>query len=222
VTLRVLLCDDRLLVLDGLRLLLGRESDIDVVGATDSGLEAMALARQHLPHVVVVGPSLGAMPGLELVRKLGDEAVEPAPRMIVLTTRETDEGLSEALRSGASGLLADDVSRAELALAIRAVARGQAMLGPHAAERLMTWFRQENPPDRDRPELPPGVVLTPREREILVLTAQGMSTEDIAARLYISTTTVRTHLYRLRSKLQLRDRAQIVSFAFRAGLVRDA
>jgi DNA-binding NarL/FixJ family response regulator len=221
VTLRVLVCDDRPLVLDGLRLLLNHEQDIDVIGTTDSGAQALLLAREHLPHVVVTGLNLQQMSGLELVQRLGAAGLDPAPQIIVLTTDNTDERLAEVLHAGVSGLLADDVSRDELTLAVRAVARGQAMLGPRAAERLMTWFRDHSAHTEDRVPMPEGAVLTPREREILMLTAQGLSTEDIAGKLYISTTTVRTHLYRLRSKLQLRDRAQLVSFAFRAGIVAE-
>jgi DNA-binding NarL/FixJ family response regulator len=170
---------------------------------------------------VVIGPSLRQMPGLELTEKLRKETLDPLPEVIVLTGQQDDADLSQVLRSGASGLLGDDAGRDELALAVRAVARGQAMLGPHATERLMTWFRERTPPDEERSELLGNTVLTPREREILILTAQGLSTEDIASKLYISTTTVRTHLYRLRSKLQLRDRAQLVSFAFRSGIVEE-
>lgn len=192
---------------------------MNVIGTTDSGVQALVLAREHLPHVVVTGLNLRLMSGLDLVRRLGVAGIDPAPQIIVLTTENTDESLAEVLHAGVSGLLADDVSREELALAVRAVARGQAMLSPRATQRLMTWFREYKPHAETKVPIPEGALLTPREREILMLTAHGLSAEEIAVKLYISTTTVRTHIYRLRSKLQLRDRAQLVSFAFRAGIV---
>ncbi|WP_067503785.1 response regulator transcription factor [Actinoplanes sp. TFC3] len=220
--LRVLLCDDRPLVLDGLRSLLSGEQDINVIGTTESGMQAIMLARQHLPDVVVTGIQLDHIDGVELIRRLARETLDPAPRIIVFAIKDIDERVTEVLHAGANGLLADDASREELAMAIRAVARGQSMLGPRIAHRLMEWFREHDVQSKVKADMPIGTVLTPREKEILTLTAHGMSTEDIAAELYIGTATVRTHLYRLRCKLQLKDRAQLVSFAFRAGLVEPA
>jgi DNA-binding NarL/FixJ family response regulator len=218
-TLRVMLCDERPLVLDGLCSILGREDDIAVVGTASSGMQAIMLARQHKPQVVVTGLQLEYMHGVDLIRKLHKENLDPKPRIIVYALTDVDETFADVLHAGASGLLADDASREELAMAIRAVARGQAMLGPRVAQRLMEWFREQDTPARAKADLPVGTVLTPREKEILLLTAHGMSTEDIAEELFIGAATVRTHLYRLRCKLQLKDRAQLVSFAYRAGLV---
>jgi DNA-binding NarL/FixJ family response regulator len=220
--LRVLLCDERPLVLDGLSSLLHREHDIDVVGATGSGMQAMILARRHQPQVVVTGLHLQHIQGLDLLRKLQKENLDPPPRTIVFALTDIDETLADVLHAGASGLLADDASCEELAFAIRAVARGQSMLGPRVAQRLMEWFREFDVQSKAKVDLPVGTILTPREKEILLLIAHGMSTEDIAEELYIGTATVRTHLYRLRCKLQLKDRAQLVSFAYRAGLVERA
>jgi DNA-binding NarL/FixJ family response regulator len=219
-TLRVVLCDERPLVLDGLSSLLDREDDIDVVGTASSGNQAIALTREHRPQVVVTGLRLGYMHGVELVRRLRKETLDPAPRVIVYAVTDIDETFADVVNAGASGLLADDASREELALGIRAVARGQAMLGPRVAQRLMDWFRDQDSHARAKAEVPVGAMLTPREKEILLLAARGMSTDDIASELYIGTATVRTHLYRLRCKLQLKDRAQLVSFAYRAGLVQ--
>jgi DNA-binding NarL/FixJ family response regulator len=221
VTLRVLLCDDRPLVLDGLALLLSREPDMTVVGATGSAAQAAALAREHRPHVVISGSALRHPGGLEFVRRLQAEDLDPTPGIIMLTSLDSDESIDEALQAGACGLLAEDASQQELTLAIRVVSRGEAMLGSQAAGRLLQWFREARTPAR-RVDVPSGTILTRREQEILVLAAAGYSTEGIAGKLFISTTTVRTHLYRIQCKLQVKNRAQLVSLAFRAGLVDAA
>jgi DNA-binding NarL/FixJ family response regulator len=184
-------------------------------------MQAIILARQHLPQVVVTGLHLQHIQGVELVRKLRKENLDPVPRIIVFALTDIDETFAEVLHAGASGLLADDASREELAFAIRAVARGQSMLGPRVAQRLMEWFREYDVQSKIKADMPAGAILTPREKEILLLIAHGMSTEDIAEELFIGNATVRTHLYRLRCKLQLKDRAQMVSFAYRAGLVQQ-
>lgn len=220
--LRVLLCDDRPLVLGGLCSLLRHENDIDVIGTAENASEAVTLVRHHLPEVVVMGSSLQHVSAVDLVRQLNHEDIEPAPRIVVFSMSTTDDHLADALYAGASGLLGDDANHEELAMAIRAVARGHAMLGPSIAQRLMEWFRENKSPARSRIDLPVGTVLTPREKEILTLAARGMSTDDIATELFIGTATVRTHLYRLQTKLQVKDRAQLVSFAFRAGIVSAA
>jgi DNA-binding NarL/FixJ family response regulator len=215
----VLLCDDRPLVLDGLCSMLRQEEDIEVVETADSVMQVVMHARRHLPHVVVTGLKLQDIPAAILVRQLRDEQLEPAPRIIVFAINQIDDSLADILHAGASGLLADDASREELTMAIRAVGRGHAMLGPQIAQRLMEWFRTNESHTRVKADLPAGTLLTPREKEILKLAAQGLSAEDIAGELFIGIATVRTHLYRLQTKLQLKDRAQLVSFAFRAGIV---
>ncbi|TDB78264.1 response regulator transcription factor [Micromonospora sp. KC723] len=217
--LRVLLCNDRPLLLDGLCSLLGHETDITVIGTADTTTQAMALAHHHRPQVVVTGARLHQVPAADLVRRLRQEPLDPPPRVIVFALSAIDDHLADVLYAGASGLLGDDAGREEMAMAIRAVARGHAMLGPRIAQRLMEWFRESRSPARSRVDLPVGTVLTPREKEILTLAAHGLSTDDIATKLFIGTATVRTHLYRLQMKLQLKDRAQLVSFAFRAGIV---
>jgi DNA-binding NarL/FixJ family response regulator len=217
--LRVLLCDDRPLVLDGLSSLLRHEGDIEVVGTADNATSAVLLTREHRPQVVVTGAALRQISAVELVHRLNAERLEPAPRTIVFALSDIDGQLADVMHAGVSGLLDDDANRTELAMAIRAVARGQAMLGPRIAQRLMEWFRENRSVSRTRASLPASIVLTPREKEILTLTAHGLTTEDIASELFIGTATVRTHLYRLQTKLQLRDRAQLISFAFRSGIV---
>ncbi|MFJ5999337.1 LuxR C-terminal-related transcriptional regulator [Streptomyces sp. NPDC092370] len=218
----MLLCDERPLVLDGLCSLLRHEDDIEVVDTACSAMETVMHVRTHVPQVVVIGLHPEETSILDLVRQLLGEPLDPVPRIIVFAMSDLDESLADVLHAGVSGLLTDDASREELAMAIRAVARGQAMLGPRIAQRLMEWFRDSTPKSPSKAGMPFGAVLTPREKEVLTLAARGLSTEDIAVTLFIGTATVRTHLYRLQTKLRLKDRAQLVSFAFRAGIVDPA
>jgi DNA-binding NarL/FixJ family response regulator len=218
---RVLICNETTLVRDGLRTLLEAEPDIEVIETTDSGLHAIILARTHRPHVVVTGLALHTIAGVELIRRLRREEVDPAPRAIAFITNEDDDTLADVLHAGACGVLTRDTGRDELLGAIRAVADGQAMLPPPITQRLLVWFRAHGA----RPErlLEPVLAeLTQREREVLLLTARGMSPKEIGSELSIAVATVRTHVYRVRHKLQLNDRAQLVSFAYRAGLISPA
>ncbi|KAA2261938.1 response regulator transcription factor [Solihabitans fulvus] len=219
--LRVLVCDELPIVRDGLRTLLDAEPDIEVIDTTDSGIHAIMLARTHRPDVVVTGLSLHGIPGLELIRRLNKEALEPAPRVVVFAMSDSDEMVTNVLHAGANGLLVKEATREELGSAIRAAAQGQTMLAPQVAQRLVDWFRQRDtqPEELLRPVV---AALTPRERQVLLLMARGMSTDEVADELAIGITTVRTHVYRLRCKLKLRDRAQLVSFAYRAGLMQPA
>jgi DNA-binding NarL/FixJ family response regulator len=219
--LRVLICDRLQVVRTGLRALLEPEPDIEVIDTTDSGLHAVILARTVRPDVVVTGLELLSMNGVQLIRQLNEQVGEHAPRVVVYSTSDAEESIAEVLHAGASGVLVQNTGRAELVAAIRAAANGEAMLAPSVAQRLVDWFRHRDV----RPEPPlrrEAESLTPREREVLLRLAEGMQPEDIARKLFIGETTVRTHIYRLRNKLGLRDRAQLVSFAYRAGLVRAA
>jgi DNA-binding NarL/FixJ family response regulator len=217
--LRVLVCDKNAVVRSGLRALLDAEPDIEVVETTDSGLHAMMLARAARPDVVVTGLELLSLSGIELIRRLTDMGPGEAPRIVVYTTANTEDAVSEVLHAGANGLLAQGATREELISAIRTVARGEAMLAPSVAQLLVNWFRcQTIQPETSLSEVVTS--LTGREREVLLLLAQGMQPDDIACKLYIGVTTVRTHIYRLRGKLDLKDRAQLVSFAYRAGLMQ--
>ncbi len=217
---RVLICDETRLIRDGLRTLLDAEPDIEVVDTTDSGVEAMMTVRAQRPDVVVTGLGLRSLSGVELIRRLRKEDLDPEPRIVVFTTDESDAMLADVLHAGASGLLTRDASREELATAVRAVAQGQAMLTPRITQVLLGWFRErEVQPERLLQPLVKG--LTQRERQVLVLAARGMSTEEMAAELAIGVTTIRTHVYRLRCKLQVKDRAQLVSFAYRSGLMHS-
>jgi DNA-binding NarL/FixJ family response regulator len=216
--LRVLICQETLIIRDGLRSILEAEPDIDVVETTDSGFRAMMVIRSDRPDVVIVGIEPRGISGLELVHRLRKENIEDPPRVIVFGMSFSDQLVTDMLRAGANGVLTGDASRDEVLATIRAVARGQTMLAPEVTERLVTWFREHQigPFGPARPAVPD---LTPRERQVLLLIAQGLSTEDVAKDLYIGISTVRTYLHRLRTKLDLKDRAQLVSFAYRAGLM---
>lgn len=219
--MRVLICDRIPVVRDGLQTLLEAEPDISVVGSTDSGIHAIMLVRTQQPDVVLTGLDLGGISGLEMIHRLVREAPESHPRIVVFTMTDSDDLVAEVLRANVNGLLAQEASREEIAFAVRAAAQGQTVLASSVTQRLLDWFRTAGvgPEDGLQPML---TGLTPREREVLLLMAQGMSAEEIAIELFIGMTTVRTHLYRLRCKLNMRDRAQLVSFAYRAGLMRPA
>ncbi|MFF1627528.1 MULTISPECIES: response regulator [unclassified Streptomyces] len=219
-TLKVLVCDQLPIIRDGIHTLLEAESDIEVLDTTDSGLHAMMLVRTLHPDVVLTGLSLSGISGLELVRRIGREKGEHAPRVVVIALDGGDDMVAEALNAGVSGLLTRGATREELRSAVRAAADGHTMLAPEIAQRLVDWFRKH----KDRPEPVDGdsADLTPRERQVLLLVAEGYSTEAVAEELCIGITTVRTHLHRLRTKLAVKDRSQLVSYAYRAGLVRSA
>ncbi|MFH9674869.1 response regulator [Streptomyces sp. NPDC017405] len=218
-TIRVLICDELPVIGNGLRTLLDAIPDIDVIGTTDSGVEALVLVRTKRPDVVVTDLSLRTMSGLELIRRLGKEVA--APHIVVFTGSDTDQTVSDVLHAGASCLLGKDASPQELVTAVRAAAAGRTMLAPDIAHRLVTWFR-EQPAARQSRAYPEVTELTPREKEITRMVARGMSTEEVARELTIGVATVRTHLYRVRTKLGVRDRAQLVSLAYRSGLIHSA
>ena len=216
--LRVLICDKSEVVRTGLRALLTGVPDIEVVDDTDSGLHAVILVGRLRPDVVVTGLELLSLTGIDLVRRLSAAGDAPAPRMVVYSSTDAEESVAEVLHAGASAVLLQDAGRAELVAAIRAVANGEAMFAPAVAQRLVDWFRSRD--TRPEPALHrEAEALTPREREVLLLLAGGLQPDEIAGRLYIGVTTVRTHIYRLRGKLGMRDRAQLVSFAYRAGVM---
>ncbi|MEV6934952.1 response regulator transcription factor [Streptomyces sp. NPDC051132] len=218
-TIRVLICDELPVIGNGLRTLLDAVADIDVIGTTDSGVEALVLVRTKRPDVVVTDLSLRTMSGLELIRRLGKEVA--APHIVVFTGSDTDQTVSDVLHAGASCLLGKDASPQELVTAVRAAAAGRTLLAPDIAHRLVTWFR-EQPAARQSRAYPEVTELTPREKEITRMVARGMSTEEVARELTIGVATVRTHLYRVRTKLGVRDRAQLVSLAYRSGLIHSA
>jgi DNA-binding NarL/FixJ family response regulator len=220
-TLRVLICDERPMVSDGLGHLLAAEPDIEVIGSASDERLAMSLLHDGTPEVVLTGLRLADADGPAFVRRVHDDAVAPAV-VVYTVSSEADSMVDDVVRAGAAGVLAAEASREELLLAIRAAGRGQAMLGPSIARRLVDWFRTRGAGAGATAPPPEMEELTKREREILRLTARGLSADEIAAKLYIGVATVRTHLYRSRCKLNLRDRAQLVTFAYQAGLMEEA
>jgi DNA-binding NarL/FixJ family response regulator len=219
--LRVVVCHELPIVRDGLATALSSEIDIEIVGTTDSGIQAILWARNLRPDAILTGLTLHAVTGIELIRRIRQEELSPRPKVVVFAMNHSDQMITEVLHAGADGLLVKEASAEELGAAIRAAASGQIMLAPVVANRLISWFRRQDsrPDEQLRPVL---TALTPREREVLLLIARGESTDEVASRLAIGVTTVRTHVYRLRCKLDVRDRAQLVSVAYRAGLMVPA
>lgn len=219
--LRVLICDELPVVRDGLRALLATEPDIEVIGTADSGGKALASIRAQRPDVAITGLALHGMKALELIRCLGQGACgAPAPKVIVFVMNDDAEVMASLLRTNINGLLVvNDTSKAELAAAIRAAARGHIMVSPSITRHLVNWFRESGGEPTEEMKAV-RALLTPKEREVLGLIAEGMSPEAVAGELVISVATVRTHVYRARIKLEARDRAQLVAMAHRVGLIR--
>ncbi len=215
-TIRVLIADDQELVRTGLAAILRQTDDIEVVGEARNGREAVDEAHRLRPDVVLMDVRMPVMDGLEATRALaGAEASDPV-RVIVLTTFDSEEYVYDALRSGASGFLLKDAPRGDLERAIRVVAAGEGLLSPAVTLRVISEFAKRHiPPDHS------GVLdrLTEREREILRLLARGMTNAEIADRLVVGTTTVRTHVSHVLTKLRLRDRVQAVVLAYECGLI---
>ena len=215
-TIRVLLCDDQALVRSGFRLILETREDITVVGDAEDGQEAIELARQLDPDVILMDVRMPNVDGVEATRRL--VAAGARARILILTTFDLDEYVYEAIRAGASGFLLKDVEPAQLVDAIRVVAAGEALLAPTVTRRLLDRFAHTLPGVEEPPaEL---ATLTERELEVLKLLAGGLSNAELAARLFLSETTVKSHISSVLRKLGLRDRVQAVVLAYEAGLVR--
>jgi DNA-binding NarL/FixJ family response regulator len=218
-SIRVLLVDDQELVRTGFRMILADEDGIEVVGEAADGREAVDSAARLRPDVIVMDIRMPVMDGVEATRRLAGEASDAGPRVLVLTTFDGDEHVLQALRAGASGFLLKDVAPTDFVRAIRVVAAGDALIAPSVTRRLLDRFtRLSIPADEQYGE---GLrQLTPREREVLRLVAQGLSNGEIAERLTLAEPTVKTHVSHLLMKLDLRDRAQLVVLAYEVGIVR--
>lgn len=214
--IRVLIADDQDVVRLGLRTLLENEADLEVVGDAADGLQAVALAKQHRPDVVLMDVRMPGIDGIEATRRIAATPELADTRVVVLTTFELDEYVFEALRHGASGFLIKDTKPVDLLRALRVVAAGDALLSPSVTRRVVRELAT-HPTRTTRPH-PQLHTLTEREREILVLVAEGLSNDEIAARLVVSPATARTHVSRAMVKLGARDRAQLVVFAYQSGL----
>ncbi|MEV6415067.1 response regulator transcription factor [Kribbella sp. NPDC051718] len=212
-TVRVLIAEDQALVRAGLKGIVGTAPDLQVVGEAATGAAAVELIPTTLPDVILMDIRMPGMDGLEATRLI---TASSAARVLVLTTFDLDEYVYAALRGGASGFLLKDTPPAELLAAIRVIAAGDALLGPSITRRLIDEFATL--PQAPRPTLRLSAV-TEREREVLLLVAEGMSNAEIARRLHIEPGTAKTHVAHLLTKLDARDRVQLVILAFRAGLV---
>jgi DNA-binding NarL/FixJ family response regulator len=214
--IRVLIVDDQTLVREGFRMILDAQEDIEVVGEAADGLEASAQARALRPDVVLMDVRMPGRDGLEATREILSEM--PETHVLILTTFDLNEYVYEAMKAGASGFLLKDVPRSQLIEGVRTVANGDALLAPAITRRLIEQFVRR-PPASVR-ALPAKLdELTPREAEVLKLVAQGHSNAEIAAELYVSDATVKTHVAHALTKLDLRDRVHAVVFAYESGLI---
>jgi DNA-binding NarL/FixJ family response regulator len=217
VTISVLVADDQELVRAGFAMILDAREDLTVVGEAGDGLEAVALAEQRHPDVILMDVRMPGMDGIEATRRLVRSG-NPA-RVIMLTTFDLDEPVFAALRAGASGFLLKDIRAAELAEAVRVVARGDALLAPSVTRRMLDRFAGALSSPSD-PKASGLDQLTAREAEVLTLVARALSNAEIADRLFLSQATVKTHISAILTKLDLRDRVQAAVFAYETGLVR--
>jgi DNA-binding NarL/FixJ family response regulator len=218
-SLTVLIVDDQALVRAGFRMILDAEEDIEVAGEAADGREAVAEARRLRPDVVLMDVRMPEVDGIEATRRLlADHAA--MSKVVMLTTFDMDEYVYEALRAGASGFLLKDVPPEQLVAGIRAVAQGDALLAPSVTRRVIEEF-VSRPPASARTLPPQFDKLTARELEVLKLVARGLSNAEIATELFVSETTVKTHVAHVLAKLDVRDRVQAVVLAYECGLAGD-
>ena len=217
--IRVVLADDQSLIRMGLRVLLDREPDVDIVGEAEDGRGALAVIRRTRPDVALVDIRMPGLDGLDVLRAVTADPVLDQTRIVIVTTFETDEYLFAALQAGASGFVLKDADPGDLVRAVRAAAGGDALLSPSVTRRLVDRFGRRGDTGTSAPA---GMdALTAREREMVAWVATGRSNDEIAAELLVSPATVRTHVGRAMLKLHARDRAQLVVFAVRAGLMPE-
>ena len=210
----VLIVDDQELVRTGLRMILGTEDDLEVVGEAADGAQAVDAAHTHSPDVVLMDIQMPGLDGIEATRRI--VGTVPGTRVVMLTSFDRSQLVYDALVAGASGFLLKDLPSEQIVAGVRAAARGEELLAPSITRRLIEDFtrggRSGPPPGHDQ--------LTEREQEVLVLVARGRSNAEIAAELFVSIQTVKTHVARVLAKLGLRDRVQVVVAAYESGLVR--
>jgi DNA-binding NarL/FixJ family response regulator len=227
--IRVLLADDQVLVRAGFRLLLESAGDISVVGEAANGGVAVALAREHAPDVVLMDVHMPEVDGVTATRLIAGDPRLAGTKVVVLTTFDDDQTVFAALRAGASGFLVKDVEPEELLQAVRVVARGDALLCPSVTRAVIAAFTDRGGPSVQGPPRPPRAAdaappppglasLTEREREVVALVATGLSNDEIARHLVVSPLTAKTHVSRAMTKLNARDRAQLVVLAYEHGL----
>jgi DNA-binding NarL/FixJ family response regulator len=216
--IRILLVDDQALVRAGFRMILDAEPGMEVVGEAGDGREAIDQVRALSPDIVLMDIRMPELDGLEATRRILD-AGEDAPKILMLTTFDLDEYVYEALRAGASGFLLKDTPPEQLVSAIEVVSQGDALLSPTITRRVISEFVKGTGP-KPRAQFPRLDDLTAREREVLTLIARGLSNAEIAKTLFVSETTVKTHVARILMKLNLRDRVQVVVLAYESGTVQ--
>jgi DNA-binding NarL/FixJ family response regulator len=221
-SIRILLADDQELMRMGFRMVIDSQADLEIVGEAANGLDAIEVAKAQSPDIVLMDVRMPELDGIEATKRIIE--TDARIRIIILTTFDLDEYAYAALRSGASGFLLKDALPAELLGAIRAVSSGDAVIAPSVTRRLLERFAEHIPdPAAAEPSVDPRLeTLTPREREVLIEVARSHSNSEIAERLVLSEATVKTHVGRILAKLSLRDRVQIVVFAYEHGLVRPA
>ncbi|MFD7500034.1 response regulator [Streptomyces sp. NPDC059850] len=221
-SIRVMLVDDQVLLRTGFRMVLAAQPDMEVVAEAGDGLEALEAVRSAEVDVVLMDVRMPKLDGVEATRRICE--VDGAPRVLILTTFDLDEYAFSALKAGASGFMLKDVPPGELLAAIRAVHSGDAVVAPSTTRRLLNRFAPMLPGTgggrSGAPSRPELERLTDREREVMMLVAQGLSNGEIAGRLVLSEATVKTHVGRILTKLELRDRVQVVVMAYETGLVR--
>ncbi|GAA0579579.1 response regulator [Actinomadura livida] len=213
--IRVLLVDDQQLIRSGFRALLDLEDDIEVVAEAADGREGLALAREHLPDIALIDIQMPAVDGIEATRRIAADPALAGVHVVILTNYGLDEYVLDALRAGAAGFLVKDIQPEDLVHSVRVAARGDALLAPSITRRLIDRYVAQ-------PLTASGTglqELTQREREAVALVAHGLSNDQIAARMVISTATAKTHINRAMTKLHARDRAQLVVLAYESGLV---
>ncbi|GGN72024.1 response regulator [Nocardia rhizosphaerihabitans] len=214
--IRVLLVDDQPLIRSGFRALLDLEEDIEVVAEAADGNEGLALARQHLPDVALIDVQMPVVDGIEATRRIAADPALAGVHVVILTNYGLDEYVFEALRAGAAGFLIKDIRPEDFLHSVRVAARGDALLAPSITRRLINRYVSQP----RNPGIATGLKeLTAREREAVILVAQGLSNDGVAEHMVISPLTAKTHVNRAMAKLRARDRAQLVVLAYESGLI---